>query len=91
MTLIIALIDGDSDRKAFIGFIVDDVTDDDREFRRVRRAVDTLGDVIDRYGDAGRDIILKLTNIKTNVGMKFYFGCGGVALASRARQFFISS
>ena len=25
------------------------------------------------------------------VGMKFYFGCGGVALASRARQFFISS
>ena len=67
MTLIIALIDGDSDRKAFIGFIVDDVTDDDREFRRVRRAVDTLGDVIDRYGDAGRDIILKLTNIKTNV------------------------
>ena len=63
MTLIIALIDGDSDRKAFIGFIVDDVTDDDREFRLVRRAVDTLGDVIDRYGDAGRDMILKLTNI----------------------------
>ena len=47
----------------FIGFIVDDVTDDDREFRLVRRAVDTLGDVIDRYGDAGRDMILKLTNI----------------------------